>query len=111
MQIFSGFSSASLRKNATASSCPSPSRSSSCTGWMLLPEMGAAYSAPSDKMALIRLSSSVYSVGSLGRQYSSCGEMVKPHPLVISAVSSNSHVTSIFRIRLPSSPVKFQKCS
>ena len=33
-------------EKASASSLPSPSRSTICTGWILLPDTGAAYSAP-----------------------------------------------------------------
>ena len=62
-----GRSSVALRKKATASSTPSPSRSTICTLWRLLPEMGAACSAPSESRALISASSEAYSAGRLGK--------------------------------------------
>ena len=52
---------------------------------MLLPETGAAYSAPLSITWLMQLFSSVYSAGSCGRLYSSSGEKEKPQPLAASS--------------------------
>ena len=48
---------------------------------MLLPETGAAYSAPLSSSWLSELFSSVYSSGSCGRLYRSVGEKENPQPL------------------------------
>ena len=42
--IFRGFSSLLIRKKASASCCPSPSRSTIWTDWMFRPPVGEAYS-------------------------------------------------------------------
>ena len=44
IMIFRGFSSDVWRKKATASSLPSPSMSTICRDWILLPPAGAMYS-------------------------------------------------------------------
>ena len=54
---------------------------------MLLPETGAAYSAPLSSTWFRQLFSSVYSAGSWGRLYSSSGEKVKPQLLTLNSKS------------------------
>ena len=63
-----GRSSVALRKKATASSLPSPSRSIICTLCKLLPDVGAEYSAPLESSASICDSSDSYSPASFGRR-------------------------------------------
>ena len=63
---------------------------------MLLPETGAAYSAPLSSSWLSELFSSVYSSGSCGRLYRSVGEKENPQPL---ADRSRSRPTAAVRVR------------
>ena len=69
------------RKKASASSLPSPFRSTICTGGSWFPPWGAAYSAPPARISESRVLRAWYSAGSWGGAYRSSADAENMHPL------------------------------